>query len=157
MGWVGSMKMTSTYNPLYRPLDSEVGISCSLQQVSVKSWVPWSFWSRHEQIRTWLYPWAGHLFYILQLMCSDPCFVILRAAGDNPMEQNLYILMQHAAESPFTFRLALLWHKVWRCTWNAWDTCSKLLGQKYLNIYFLSPVPNARFYRSLIRVADYYI
>jgi len=29
------MKVQSTYNPLYQQLDSELGISCLLQQVSV--------------------------------------------------------------------------------------------------------------------------
>jgi len=61
------MKVTCKYNPLYQWLDSELGIFSLLQQVSVKSWIPWFSWSQHEPVRTWLRTWPGYLFYVLRL------------------------------------------------------------------------------------------
>lgn len=112
MGGEGIMKVTSTYNPPYQRLDSELGISCSLQQVSVKSWVPWFSWLWHEPVRTWLCPWAGYLFYVLRLMCSDLCSNrYSESCRRQPFGTKSLFLTQHTAESTFAFRFTLFHHK----------------------------------------------
>jgi len=112
MEGVGIMKVTSTYNPPYQQLDLELGISCLLQQMSIKSWVPWFSWLRHEPVRTWLRLWAGYLFYVLPLMCSDLCSnQYSESCRRQLLGTKSLFLTQNAAESTFAFRFTLFQHK----------------------------------------------